>query len=104
MYGGEGGILRLSHSRVLFRGQPQEYATAAGGDHLVHHEPALLVSDAATLYHFNHLIRGREVQLLEQGSLQVHSQDLTIPAIAKPANQAGRDRPGAKVACHDSQR
>ena len=55
-------------------------------------------------HEFDHHIRGREVQLSGKGSLQVHFQDLTIPAIAALGNHAERDWSGAKVAFHDSQR
>jgi hypothetical protein len=41
-----------------------KHATAAGGDRLVKHQPALLIRDSAAPFHeFDHLIRGREVQL-----------------------------------------
>src|ERR1017187_2589715 len=51
-------------------------------DSLVQHQPALLNGDPATTFQeLDHLIRGREVQLPGQGSLQILLEELAMPAI-----------------------
>src|ERR1035441_6769926 len=52
-------------------------------DSLVQHQPALLIGDpATTLYELDHLIRGCEVKLPGQGSLQILLEELALPAVA----------------------
>jgi hypothetical protein len=41
-----------------------------------------LPKPTASLHEFDHLIRGREVQLPGQGGLQILLQELAMPAIA----------------------
>lgn len=78
----ERGALRASQFRVLFRGQHQEYAAAAGGDGLLQHQPALLIGDPTASFHeLDHLVRRLEVQFAGQGGLQILLQKLAMPAI-----------------------
>ena len=65
---------------VLFDRQAQEYAAAAGGDGLVQHQPALLISKAAApLHQLYHLIGRFDVQPAGKRSLQILLKEFHNP-------------------------
>ena len=69
---------------VLFLGEIEKNSSASLGDRLVDGLSAGKIrQSAATLYEPNQLVRGSQVQLAGEGSLQIGFEELAVPSLAE---------------------